>query len=378
MRPGAWGKAYEVASDSAEGPDASSEEWAPARTTDLLWTGRARCVRLSLDARAGARIVAPEVVFIDSSGFVRRRSVLASPASVERPPIVTRKMWGAREKLRNCPPYYARKLKTGFIHHTAGSNDYSRAQSDDVVRAIYYYHAQVRGWCDIGYNFLVDKYGTVFEGRAGGISRRVVPAAQQGFNYRAFAVSVMGNFENRRPSRAAIRSLKRLLAWRLDVAHLPPDGRARMVSTGGPNTRYPAGTRVRLRVLNGHRRTGLTACPGDELSRLIPRIRAAAERLGGPKIVRPRTSVRSFAAGSDGAVVRARSFDELSWVASISSGAGVVRSFEDRGTRLRFRWRGLDELGEPVEPGRYIVRITGETIAGESARPARVRLRVTE
>ena len=379
IESGAWSRSYELVSDPAEGPDASSAEWhAKMRATDLLWTGRARCVRLALDLPPGARIEDPKAVFIDSSGDPPSSGVRTERSSVKRPEIVTREMWGARESLRNCPPAYARKLKAGFVHHTAGSNRYTRAQSDDVLRAIYHYHTRIRGWCDIGYNFLVDKYGTVFEGRAGGIDRPVVPAAQQGFNRGAFAVSAIGNFEERAPWAATISALQHVLAWRLDVAHLPARGRARMISTGGPHTRYPAGTEVRLRVVNGHRRTGLTACPGDKLSRLIRDIRVAAARIGGPKILRPRSSSPSLRAGSDKVVLRARSNRRLDWTVTIASSEEAVRTFESVGRRVRFGWRGTYRSGDPVGPGRYVVRIMGQTSQGKEARPARLRLNVTD
>ena len=68
------------------------------------------------------------------------------------------------------------------VHHTAGSNSYTAAQSAAIVRAIELYHVKGNGWNDIGYNFLVDKYGQVFEGRIGGIERNVVGAHAEGFN----------------------------------------------------------------------------------------------------------------------------------------------------------------------------------------------------
>ena len=208
------------------------------------------------------------------------------------------------------------------------------------------------------------------------MSRPVVPAAQQGFNRGAFAAAVMGNFETRRPPWAARRSLQRLLAWRLDVAHLPAGGRSWMTSSGGPHTRHPAGARVRVRVVSGHRRTGRTACPGEELAQLLPRIRQAAARIGGPKILRPRASSRSLVVGSEPVVMRARSSDELEWSISVARKGETVATAADVGLRTRWRWRGLDAAGQPVDPGRYAVTIAATAKDGAAARPARLRLRM--
>ncbi len=373
---GPWDERHRLHVHPDEGPDAGTREVRRhLRTSDLLWTGAAHCAEANVVPPRGVAISHVRLVLIDGSGEGSAQPSGRRSVGVDRPPIVTRARWGANESLRNCPPSYARRLKAGFVHHTAGSNDYGRWESDDIVRAIYAFHTRVRHWCDIGYNFLVDRYGRVFEGRRGGVWRDVVPAAQQGFNRGAFAAAVMGNFEHARPPRAARRALKRLLAWRLDVAHLPADGRTSMVSTGGPHTRYPTGTEVRLRVINPHRRTGLTACPGDRLARLMRYIRAGAARIGGPKILRPRRTPFAFVPGLEPVLIRARSEHTLDWTVTISRDDRVVKKLGERGTLLRLRWRGNDGVGKPVEPGRYSVRIEGVTGDGRAARPARLRLR---
>ena len=95
------------------------------------------------------------------------------------------------------------------------------------MRGIEVYHVQGNGWNDIGYNFLVDRFGTIYEGRGGGIDRNVIGAHAQGFNTGTVGVALIGNFTAATPTQAQQAALVRLLAWRLDVAHVDPlvDGR---------------------------------------------------------------------------------------------------------------------------------------------------------
>ena len=101
-------------------------------------------------------------------------------------------------------PIYGPTTKGAVIHHTAGSNSYSKADSASIVRATQAYHMNSRNWCDIGYNFLVDKYGQIFEGRAGGIDKPV-RAAHSGngpVNEQTMGVSLMGTFSSTAPTSA--------------------------------------------------------------------------------------------------------------------------------------------------------------------------------
>src|SRR5205823_5131200 len=115
------------------------------------------------------------------------------------------------------------------------------------------------------------------------------------------------------PTRATLEALRRLLAWRLDIAHVPALGKDTLVSQGGDTTRYTAGTKVTMPTIVGHRVTGLTSCPGILLFRDIPELRRAVAGLGLPKVLRPRES--SFRIGPGSATVRvaARGTARLAW-----------------------------------------------------------------
>src|SRR5205085_3816948 len=114
---------------------------------------------------------------------------------------------------------------------------------------------------DIAYNFLIDKYGQIFEGRAGGIDKPVIGAHTGGFNYESTGVALLGNFSTARPTTAMISALTRLLSWKLDLHYVPPIGRVRMI-TGTNNPRYARGTPVWFNTISGHRDAQPTACPG--------------------------------------------------------------------------------------------------------------------
>jgi N-acetylmuramoyl-L-alanine amidase len=212
----------------------------------------------------------------DAAGVSRGNSDPAGPAE---PPIVSREQWGADESLRKASPSYA-TVKMAFIHHTDTGNDYTRADAPALVRGIYAYHTQTLGWDDIGYNFLIDRYGTIYEGRSGGLSRGVIAAQALGFNTGSTGIALIGTFTGVAPPAAALSSLEKLLAWKLSLCGLDPLGTVTM--TCGMTERFKAGARVVLPVIAGHRDVNATACPGDALYALLPAIRRGVAALIAP------------------------------------------------------------------------------------------------
>lgn len=194
------------------------------------------------------------------------------------PKVITRAGWGANEGTRCMGPDYDDKLVGATVHHTAGSNNYTEAQSAGIVRGIYQYHAQTLGWCDIGYNALVDKYGNIFEGRYGGLDKNVQGAHAGGFNTGTFGISMMGNYTSVAPSEAAIKSVGNMIGWRLKVAGIKPKGQIQMTSGGTSYTKYPYGTTVTLPTIFAHRDVGNTTCPGDSGYAQMDKIRDLAEK----------------------------------------------------------------------------------------------------
>ncbi|MBF6298392.1 LGFP repeat-containing protein [Nocardia amamiensis] len=192
------------------------------------------------------------------------------------PQVITRAQWGADESIRCDEPTYDDGLGGVTVHHTAGRNDYSKSESAGIVRAIYTYHAKTLGWCDIGYNALVDKYGQVFEGRFGGLDRPVQGAHAGGFNENTSGVALMGDYESIQPTQESIDAIGAFVGWRAKVAGLNPKGYTTMYSEGTSFTPYAQGEAVRLPIVFAHRDVGNTSCPGDAAYALMDRIREIA------------------------------------------------------------------------------------------------------
>ena len=233
------------------------------------------------------------------------------------PAIVTRAQWGADESLRHGTPSYA-TVKMAFVHHTDTGNDYTAADAPAIVRAIYAYHTQTLGWSDIGYDFLIDRYGTIYEGRYGGVARGVVGAQVLGFNTHSTGVSIIGTYTVAAPPAAAMTSLENLLAWKLSLGGLDPRGTATM--TCGYAEKFKAGAAVKLPVIAGHRDANYTDCPGDALYALLPVVRSAVWTLMHPAPWAVTLSVSATSIPVDGIVTYAGSVADSSG----APGAGVV------------------------------------------------------
>jgi hypothetical protein len=243
---------------------------------------------------------------------LRRVSMAGSP------PLIDREAWGANETIRRAPPSYATALQFALVHHTAGTNSYTASQSAAIVRGIEVYHVKGNGWNDIGYNFLVDKYGQVFEGRYGGVDKPVIGAHAEGFNTGSVGVAVLGTYGASTPPAVARTALAKLLAWRLDIAHVDPKSTLTWVSGG--NARFASGVPVFIRAVSGHRDTGFTTCPGAALYSQLDAIARQAASDGLPKLYAP--SVR----GTLGGQVRfqARLSAALPWTVTVADATGAV------------------------------------------------------
>jgi hypothetical protein len=232
-------------------------------------TGEAAAV--SLSAAESADPEPADLEATDTPEGTDDGSLLAGSVTA-RPQIYSRAQWGADERMRDASSLHYGEVHSGFVHHTVNANSYTRAQVPAILRGIYAYHTQSRGWSDVGYNFLVDRFGRIWEGRYGGVARPVVGAHTLGYNDDAFAMSAIGNFDVARPPAAMVNAYGRLMAWKLSLHGVRATSTRQWVTK-----RY-------LPAINGHRDVGQTACPGKYLYAKIPTIRnlaAAAQRSWG-------------------------------------------------------------------------------------------------
>lgn len=198
------------------------------------------------------------------------------------PAIISRAQWGADESMRCGNTVYDKGIRAGIVHHTAGSNDYAPEDSAGIVRSIYEYHTRELGWCDIAYNAMVDKYGQVFEGRAGGMDKPVEGSHTGGFNIDTWGVAMMGDFDVVPPTEIQVRNTGRLLGWRLGLSHVDPRGTVQLTSAGGSFTHFPRGATPTLPTIFTHRDVGITDCPGNAAYAQMDHIRDIAARFNQP------------------------------------------------------------------------------------------------
>ncbi|MFI7064592.1 N-acetylmuramoyl-L-alanine amidase [Kribbella sp. NPDC050124] len=265
LRAGQWGEWQRLTVEDEHGPDPALPEGTRAGT-EPLWVGDASGVQASAVTGSGTTIADAKVVLIQP-GVLATDADEPTAQSVEpeaarapypMPAMVSRKAWGADERLRShngkacARPKYTTTVQAAFVHHTADRNDYTRAQVPAMVRAMYAYHVKSRGWCDLGYNFLVDRFGRAFEGRYGGAQLPVLGAHTGSFNANSFGVALIGNFEKSTPSQAMLEKTAWVIAWKLDANYRSP--LATIVLAGS-----------RLHTVSGHRDTKATACPGNQL-----------------------------------------------------------------------------------------------------------------
>ena len=300
-RGATWSIWTKVPYHQEEGPDPSSSEGSAAKPgTDPVYVGHVDDVQVRALTESGAVPAGMTISLVDpgdeTTTAVQKPAIdtgdldltsgttdpttdpTADPATTDgpgdtatlsasvttQPRIYSRSQWGADERMRDKSSLHYGEVHGGFVHHTVNANGYSRSQVPSILRGIYAYHTQSRGWSDVGYNFLVDRFGRIWEGRYGGVSRPIVGAHTLGYNDDAFAMSAIGNFDVKRPSSAMVAAYGRLFAWKLSLHGVRAGSKRQFI------------TKRWLPAIDGHRDVGQTACPGRYLYAKIPTIRRLA------------------------------------------------------------------------------------------------------
>ena len=247
-----------------------------------------------------------------------------------------------------------------------------------MIRSFYAYHVNGNGWCDIGYNFLVDRFGRLWEGRYGGMDKAVIGAHTGGFNRDSFGVAMIGDFSSLTPNASIQQGISRLMAWKLGTYYRDPHGTDTLVYAGGDyrfcgSKECPVGSTVTLNVISGHRDgdVGHTACPGNAGEATLPAVRTATVAAMGAGLVAPTISGTEHRFGDGGAfTVTAGAVTQQSWTLTATDVNGqVVRTLAGTvaaGGRITASWDGLTDAGTPAPAGAYTLRLSSDGPTGSA------------
>ena len=328
--------------------------WRPTGATrvELRVDGAAQDLRL-VKVRDGKAQRATRLSLGTPAAHADARGLLGS--------VRTRADWGADESLRRGAPKYASTVRAVVVHHTAGSNDYGPADVPKKIRADYAYHVKARGWSDLGYNLVVDKFGGIWEGRHGGFGRATIGTHSAGFNTGTLGVSMLGDMTEEAPTAAAVRAFQRVAAYAGAAWGFDPRGTVTLTSGGSP--KFAKGTKVTLGRVHGHKDTGKTACPGQLYDRLAA-IRAGAFGMLGPAPAIVDVEVTGAPVRAPNPVVITGTLSRSApWSAALRDADGTVLARSaGEGTVARLQWNGLRPAPGtaegapglvPAAPGRY-------------------------
>ncbi|WP_073250204.1 N-acetylmuramoyl-L-alanine amidase [Cryptosporangium aurantiacum] len=267
----------------------------------LLWTGDADTLEIVLTSLSGPQptdvtvdLIDPGTAAADTAAALPAggkpafgaTTLLAGLPTAGRQPtsygngvvrIFSRAAWGASPAYLRRSARYAPGVKAVVVHHTATTNNYEARDVPRIIRSIYYYMSVTEEYGDIGYNVLVDKFGRIWEGRAGGVDRAVIGVHAGGFNTGTSGVALIGDHADRRVTEAAREAIARYAAFKLGTNGVDPMSRQQL--TGGPSTRYRQRTTVRVPAISPHQETSRTACPGEKGLAILPGVRARAKAL---------------------------------------------------------------------------------------------------
>jgi hypothetical protein len=277
----------EAAEAVDEGPDGGSTERGNGRRgVGPIWLGRdgAERVEVAVDGGAFADLSMQAMRWIEPVAGP------GDPAGAEPPGpgIIGRGSWapgGWRGDNPGCPdrPTWSDRLRYAVVHHTVNANDYSSSQVAGILAGIYQFHTGGMGWCDIAYNFFIDRFGRTWQGRSGDLGLPIIGGHSKGFNTDSVGVAFLGQYQPgasppaAAPTRAALTALYELLAWKFSIHGINPQGK--MTVRSGGSTKYPEGVSVTIPTITGHESVSLTSCPGDHLAAQLATARSAVAYL---------------------------------------------------------------------------------------------------
>lgn len=220
--------------------------------------------------------VAATGVGLSISGSSARATEMSSTIRVAKGlDIFPRANWGVK-----LPPKQGLRAETSvkflLVHHTAASNSYRQTQVAQQIRSIYQFHTGSKKWADVCYNFFVDRFGGVWEGRAGSLAGPVEADATGGSQGFAQLVCLLGNFETTRPPTVMVESCAKVLGWLAHRYQIELDQKKTVEFVSRGSNKWKAGAKVTARPISGHRDMSATLCPGKfvypQLDAEVPRL----------------------------------------------------------------------------------------------------------
>ena len=231
----------------------------PGVTDEVELKEHVATVPKSLKVRDRVGKITPESVDV----VQKDNSDLDFVVNYDLPQYVARTQWGASLGLTNTASRSVTSVSHLIVHHSAG-NYVPTADFAAVVRSYYNYHTGATlGWSDIGYNWLVDRNGVIYQGRAFNFdgNRDVIGAHFAGKNSRTMGICVIGTYTSTMPTESALERLRTMLAWKANERGI--DVKNRSMHTAG-----------NIFNISGHRDGGATECPGQQLYNYLPTLRA--------------------------------------------------------------------------------------------------------
>ena len=285
-----WSDWEDLAVNFGHGPDQDTAEFDQVRhTTEPLLTGPSDAVQVRVDTPEGESLPTAEVQAVEATESEADADVATqggpaaqANAATPQPAIISRAGWGADERLRNGCPGLTDAAKIGFVHHTASTSNYTELGAPSQLRSIYSWTTS-NGYCDMPYNFFVDQYGNIYEGRGGGVHLAVRSGATASFNSGSFSVAALGNYSVAPGNglNATKNAISKLAAWKLALTGRSALGTESLTAGGYPGG-AARGTVQSFNRISGHRDAISTSCPGDALYPELASIRTqAANRQSG-------------------------------------------------------------------------------------------------
>lgn len=378
-------------------PDPGTEEAERARyATEPFATAGADGVQVRIDTPDGTvpadttlKMIDNPVTEADARLGTSSLPIDSASAAAAKPRIISRAQWGANESLRRGTTSYSDTVKVAFVHHVVSSNNYSQDQAAQQMRNVYSWFTQGIGVNDFGYNFVVDRFGNIYEGRAGGIDAAVIGAHTQGFNAQSFAVSFLGNADTLNPGRSEgnriTNAFADLIAWKFAVHHVNPQSTTTLTSSGpgpgqGGTSMYWPGERVSTPTIAGHGDIGSTSCPGTFLRPVVPTLRTKVAQRQGATFFAPSISGSGMTWGTNSSIVVTPQATAASqFTMTVTSACGdLVRTVRQNSAvagKVSVSWDGKDNAGKRVPPGRYTLSLGGSS-QGEDFYPWTADVRV--